>query len=225
MKLNEEIKKRVKEFIEMNDLDYTITDNEISRFQLTSYDGDIFYIQENEGNFTLIRRYENNGSEQFNYIPMENINKLMEALSIRDKSLEKTYWTLIMSDAEYGVIKEQYNDEWYEDFVIPGKNLEERQEFNYITYENHNYRPVLNHPANTLHEISPINELTPNVVEKLYFEIHPVSCQENNERYIFKLLSNNDKVFKEYINYLVFRKKGIRLLVEQIFQDMEQYKV
>jgi hypothetical protein len=91
MKLTDKTKSRIKEFIEMNDLDYTITDNEISRFQLTSHDGDIFYIQESDGNLTLIRRYENkSGGEEFNYIPMDNINKLMEALSIRDKSLEKS---------------------------------------------------------------------------------------------------------------------------------------
>jgi hypothetical protein len=130
-----------------------------------------------------------------------------------------------MSDAEYGVIKEQYNEDWWDDFVIPGKNLQERQDFNYITYENYDYRPMLKSPTNTLHEVSPINELTLTEVEKLYFEIHPVSCQENNERYIFKLLCNNDKIFKEYINYLVFKKKGVRLLVEQLFKDMEQFKV
>ena len=80
-------------------------------------------------------------------------------------------------------------------------------------------------PYNTIHEVSPINQETYAVVEKLYFEIHPISCLEKRESYLLKLLINNEEVFKEYVNYIVLSKKGLKLLIENIFNSVEKFKI
>lgn len=58
-------------------------------------------------------------------------------------------------------------------------------------------------------------------VDKLYFEIHPISCQPGNESYLVKLLCNNEEVLKEFINYIVSRKKGLKLLIKTIFDEIK----
>jgi hypothetical protein len=221
--LSENNKTRIKEFIEGNDLDYTITDNDISRYQLISYDGVTYYIQESDGNFILIKQSIVNGSEKFDYLQYESLNKLLETLSIYDKQLEKIYWTIIMSDAEYGVDSQSYNEDWYSNIINEYYTIEERDPYKYLYYENFNYKPEIKSPHNTLHEVSPINSLSYNKLERLYFEIHPVSCK--NERYILKLLHNDDEIFKEYINYYVWTEKGLNKLIESIFTEMERFKL
>ncbi len=222
--LSENIKNKILEFIDLNELDFDITDNKVARYQLTSYDGVVFYIQENNEQFLLIKHHTVNGSDKFEYYQYEKLNRLLESLSSYDQSLEKTYWMLIQSDAKYGVVNENYNPLWSEDITGFDYKVEENLPYNYVCYEDFNYKPEIKSPYNTLHEVSPINELQLTVVEKLYFEIHPVNCKEKNETYIFKLLCNNEEIFKEYVNYLVYTKKGLTKLIDTVFTEMEQFK-
>jgi hypothetical protein len=65
-----------------------------------------------------------------------------------------------------------------------------------------------------------INDLRYEEVNKLYFEIHPKSLQKRNESFLFKLLINNDETFKEYASFNVRRKKGLKILIESIFESI-----
>lgn len=62
-------------------------------------------------------------------------------------------------------------------------------------------------------------------MEKLSFEIHPISCKEQNESYLFKLAFNDDPILKEWINYRIIRKKGLKIFLETLFNEMEKYKI
>ena len=80
-------------------------------------------------------------------------------------------------------------------------------------------------PFNTLHEVSAFNNLQLEKIDKLYFEVHPISCVKKRESYLVKLLCNNDNTFKEYINYKVYKEKGLKLMLNTLFNDMEKYKL
>lgn len=65
---------------------------------------------------------------------------------------------------------------------------------------------------------SPYNEYGYNEVHKFYFEIHPISVVRNNETYLFKLLINNEEILKEYVNYKVSRRKGLKILIKELIK-------
>jgi hypothetical protein len=60
-------------------------------------------------------------------------------------------------------------------------------------------------------------------MDRLYVEIHPISLKEKNESYLIKILINNEPVLKEYINYRVFKKKGLNLFLEELLNNKNQY--
>jgi len=153
------------------------------------------------------------GSQPFEYLQFESLTQILEQLSHHDKSISKTYWNLIGDSMEIGVYN--YSDGWYNDLI---------KDDHWIVEDMDNYKPELKSPFNTLHEISPINQLTYTKCEKLYFEIHPVNLLEGSETYLVKLLCNNDEIFKEYINYMTFKKKGLKMFLEMMFRDMERFK-
>ena len=93
-------------------------------------------------------------------------------------------------------------------------------EFPILIYEDFSVQPNLKSPFNTLHEVSEINQLVYEKVDKLYFEIHPKSLQKRNEKFLFKLLINNEEIFKEYASFDVIRKRGLKLLIESIFKSI-----
>jgi len=222
---SKKLKKRIIEFIEENDLDYKVIDNKITRFQLESYDGITFYIQDTDDKCYLVKDFvDDNNNQKFEYYEMESVTKLLETLSNYDKSLHKTYWQMIPSTGEYGVKIEKYIDDWYSDIINEKSKIGEMENgFSCVVFEDDSYKPVIRSPFNTLHEVSELNNIEHTTVEKLYFEIHPVDCM--NEKYILKLLINNEEVFKEYNNFYVFSKKGLKLLIETIFTEMEQFKL
>jgi hypothetical protein len=59
-------------------------------------------------------------------------------------------------------------------------------------------------------------------VNKLYFEIHPITCVENGEKYLFKILANNEEVLKEFINYIAFGKRGLMNLIDYIIDNCKK---
>ena len=48
---------------------------------------------------------------------------------------------------------------------------------------------------------------------------------EGQESYLLKLSCNNEEIFKEYINYKVVKKKGLKLLIDNIFKSLESFKI
>jgi hypothetical protein len=227
--ISDKDKQRVLEFIKTNELDYNIVDNDINKFHLLAHDGFQFFLFEFEDKKIIMsldpNKRDNSGGpayDAYSYAYYETLTQLLEAISHYDKSLSKCYWQCVMSD-DFGYNAENYNAEWLNEFVNEGFAVEEATHYNYITYENSSYKPLLRSPFNTLHEVSPINHKSYDRIEKLYFEIHPIDTA--NETYLFKLLCNNESVFKEYINYIVTTKKGLKLFIETVFNDMKPYRV
>jgi hypothetical protein len=223
-------KERIKQFIKDNDLDYNIVvDESISRYHIVAYDGTKFHFENNNNNWVLVK-YDpkkddifNVGSQAFEYLQFKTLTQILEQLLYHDNSISKTYWNLINDSMEIGV--SNYSDGWYNDLIKDNHwILEDMNTYKIVTYTNNDYKPEVKSPLNTIHEISPINELTYTKCEKLYFEIHPVNLLEGSETYLVKLLCNNDDIFKEYINYITFKKKGLRMFLEMMFQDMERFK-
>lgn len=223
-------KERIFEFIRDNELDFDIVDNSISRYHIIAYDGVRFQFEKFNDNWILIK-YDHRksniydpGLQPFEYFEFQSLSQILEQLSYYDKSITKTHWNLISDSMEIGV--SNYSEGWYNG-IGEGKEwlIEDMDTYKILTYTNFGYKPELKSPFNTLHEISPINQLSYTKCEKLYFEIHPVNLLEGNETYLVKLLCNNDEVFKEYINYMTFRKRGLKLFLETMFKDMERFKV
>ncbi len=227
--ISDKDKQRVLEFIKLNDLDYNIVDNSINKFHLSAYDGFKFFLFEFENKKVVMSldptKKDSSGgpaSNAYSYSYYETLTQLLEAVSHYDKSLEKCYWQCVLSD-DFSYDTANYNSEWLNDFISDGYVVEESNHYNYLVYENSSYKPLLRSPFNTLHEVSTINQKTYDRIEKLYFEIHPINTM--TETYLFKLLCNNENTLKEYINYIVKSKKGLRLFIESVFNDMSLYKV
>ena len=53
--INESDKKRLVDYIDQNELDYHVVDNNISKFSLTAADGITFYIYPNNENYVLVK--------------------------------------------------------------------------------------------------------------------------------------------------------------------------
>lgn len=224
-----DFKEKISEFIKRNDLDYNIVDNNITRFHIIDYNDNKFHFEQFDNRWILIKYdpkkddINNPGSSPFEYYQFENFNSLLESLLHNDKSIIKTYWNLIQDSMEIGVYN--YNDNWYNDYLGENWKVENMNTYKILSYTNDKYKPQLKSPFNTLHEVSPINSLTYTTCEKLHFELHPINLDEGNESYLVKLLCNNDQIFKEYINYVVYKKKGLTLFLEMIFNEMERFKV
>jgi hypothetical protein len=202
---------RVISFLEDNELDYTPIDNGIIRFHLIAEDGMTFYVINNENEY-LVTKY-NKDRDRPGSVPYENyqfktLSEVLEQLKFYDSNLPKVYWQPILETIEIGFDKDNHIDNWYEPFIKDDfYKVEEDNQYKYFSYTNEGYKPELISPFNTLHEVSAFNDLQLEKVEKLYFEVHPISCAKKREMYLVKLLCNNDNIFKEYINYKVYKEK------------------
>lgn len=227
LNINTSDKERIISFIKENDLDYKVVDNGITRFHVVAEDGMKFQFQNHNENWILIK-YDPRKDEQkqvpFDYFNYKTLPQVLEQLSYHDKSITKTYWDIILDSIQIGFDKENYNENWFDGIINEDWEVEDCGSYKTISYVNDSYKPELKSPFNTLHEVSTINDIQFTKVEKLSIEIHPISCLEGNESYLLKLLCNNEEVFKEYINYRVYKKKGIKMLLEQIFSEMERFK-
>lgn len=224
-------KERIAQFIKDNELDYQIVDNDINKFHVVAHDGFKFFpFNYNEQKLLMTLdpdKKDQFGAPSYNaytYTQYENLTKFLEFISHYDKSLNKVYWYNIPAD-DLSYDTQSYNPEWFNDFIKEGFVIDEAVHYKYLSYTNNSYRPKLRSPFNTLHEVSPINSMTYETVNKLNFEIHPVTTKEEKETYLVKLLSNNDEVLKEYINWVVVSRKGLRLFLETLFVDMKRFKV
>lgn len=225
-------KERLLEFIKENELDYTPIDNGIVRFHTMSCDGMKFFFYKYNEEYVVVKYDPNKddpnnpGSIAYEYFNFKTLPQVLEQLSFYDNQIPKTYWSIIADSMEVGFDKDSYSENWYEEFITDDfYKVEDCDSYKTIVYSNSNYKPELKSPFNTLHEVSPINNESYTKVDKLYFEIHPISCQGGKESYLLKLNCNNEEVLKEYINYTVATKKGLRLLLKTLFNSLEGFKI
>lgn len=219
-------KERLISFIETNDLDYSVSNSEIFKFSVTSADNMKFIFYKTDEKYVVVKYNKDKDNDTnsmdipYEYYDFNNISQVLEQLSLYDNQIPKQYWGYCNS-IDFNFIKEKYNDNWADEFISENWILEfsEDYKYNYLVYENSKYKPKLISPYNTLHEVSTINTKEFTTVDKLYFEIHPESCINKSESYILKLLCNNESVLKEYINYRVSTKKGLKILIESILKE------
>lgn len=227
--ISKDDKKRIIDFIMESDLDYNVIDNDISKFGLVSDDGYTFYVFSYNENF-IIGKYDpekdKQGKECWEYFEFKTISQMLEQLSFYDKSLPKVYWSPTLNSIEVPFDKNTYTDEWVNEFLSDGRwKVEESNCYKYLAFEDDSYKPEIKSPFNTLHEVSEINKLEYTKVEKLSFEIHPVSLEPRKESYFLKLLCNNEEIMKEFINYEIVKKRGLKLFLEDMFNTMSKFKV
>ena len=53
---------------------------------------------------------------------------------------------------------------------------------------------------------------------------NPAMRDGNRESYLVKISFNDEPVLKEWINYKVIRKKGLRLFLNTLFEEMDKFK-
>lgn len=217
---------RISTFIIDNELDYDIIDNGIIRYHIKSYDDMVFYFYNYNDNFVIVKYDKTKdgkpGQQAYEYYQFVNLQQVLQELKIYDESLYKQWWYPTINSAEIGFNKEGYNDNWIDEFKSDEFwSVDSCDGYSYLVYNNPDVSPNIKSPFNTLHEVSPINDIKLTKVNKLYFEIHPISCQSCNESYLLKLLCNNEEVLKEFINYIVSKKRGLKLLINTIFKEIK----
>ena len=228
--LNNLNKKKLLAFIKENDLDYTLFDDNIGKFKIISYDNLEFHPYEFNEEYILVKydkekdKPGNSSSSVYDYFNFKSIPSLLEALKAHDDSLHKIWYYPILNSAEIGFDKSSYNENWYVDLINEHYSIKSDNHSNYVVYDNNDYKPVIKSPYYTLHEVSDINDEYISTVNSLNFEIHPISCQEGNESYLFKLRYNNEEVLTEYINWMIVRKKGLKIFLKDLFESMQPFK-
>lgn len=217
-------KQRLIDFISENNLDYKVIDNGISRFHIVSHDDMKFSFYIHENRFIVVKY--NPFTEKFEYLNFTTLPQVLEQLSFHDNSITKNYWVLTLNSAEINFDKENYKDNWFEDFAKDENwTCEEDNLGTYLVYNNTEYRPKIRPYYNTLHEVSTINKEEFTEVDSLNFQIHPISLKEGSETYLFKLRCNNDLRFTDWVNYIVSSKKGLNLLIQSHFTQFENFKI
>lgn len=229
--INEQNKQRLIDYIELNDLDYVPVNNGLTRFHLLSEDKITFTIYNNEDQF-LVSKYDGKkdtgkpGEQAFEYYNFKTFSEVLEQLKYYDDNLYKVYWQPTLESIKIGFDKDNHIEDWYSKYITDENyTIEETFNYKYIVYENKNYSPELISPFNTLHEVSDFNSIELTKVDRLYFEIHPVSCAKKNESYYVKIQCNNEEVLKDYINYYVYKEKGLKKFIEVLFNDMNKFKI
>jgi hypothetical protein len=231
IEITKEDKDKIIQFIKDNELDYTLIDNGITRFHVMAVDGIKFLFYKHEEQY-IITKYDGNkdsegpsGANAYKHYTFKTLMQVLEQLSFYDKSLENSYCSTTANTIDIGFDQINYIDDWHTDFTTDDKyGLEDDGKYKFITYTNNEYKPELSSPYNSLDEVSPVNNKSYTQVDNLHFEIHPISCLQGRESYLLKLQCNNEKVLKEYINYIVSSKKGLKMLLDTIFKDLEIFK-
>jgi hypothetical protein len=227
--INNSDKRRIIDFIKENDLDYILQDDGIGKFKILSYDNLQFHPYFYNEEYVLVeynkeKDKDNSFSSSYKYFYFKNIPSMLEALKSYDDSLYKVWYYPILNSAEIGFDKNSYNENWHIGLLDDEYLIESDSHCDYIVYNNDNYKPVLKSPYYTLNEVSDINDEYLSSVDSLNFEIRPISCQEGNESYLFKLRYNNEEVLTEYINWMIVRKKGLKIFLKDLFESMKPFK-
>jgi hypothetical protein len=226
VELEKEEIKRITDFIEENDLFLNYSEGELFRFKVFSDDEMTFqFFKINDG--YVVSKYDKNKdilgvpSDPYQYFNFKNIPQILEQLKLYDEQIPRTLWVPTTNTIDFNHDQTIFESNWTKDFIVNEKWSERKDgEFPILVYEDISVQPNLKSPFNTLHEVSEFNQLVYEKVNKLYFEIHPKSLQKRNEKFLFKLLINNEEIFKEYASFDVIRKKGLKLLIESIFKSI-----
>ena len=233
-KISEADQKRIKDFINQNGLSYIINEEGIFRFFVSSLDGLMIQFYKYNEQYVMVTTNMNNKDplkpKQFNYLNCKNMQQVLEQLAFHDKNMQKSirWWDILdgigrPSSVNIGFIKEDYTDDWANDFMKNSNwQLKDDEQYKYLTFEKKINIRVIS-PHNTLHEVSLFNTYSPEELDKLYFEIHPICVQENKESYYIKILINKEEIMKEWIKYRVYHKKGLKLFLEELFNNKNQY--
>lgn len=231
-KLGENELTRTLEFIKENDLDYQYVDNGIFRPYFITYDNKKIYLGKNEGMY-IICTYDSekdkpgtNGAWEWETV--QNVMQIIERLKQRDESIYKVYWELTSNSIEVPFDKQNYNSEWHNEFnESEGYTKEEDSLCTYVVFESDDYEPEIISPFNTVGLDSLgglLHNSKPNKLSKLKFEIHPIGTIPGNETYLFKLRCNDDESFPEHICYKVISNKGLRLIRQSLFSEMDRFR-
>lgn len=233
-------KKRIIDFINENELDFTINDEGISKFNIVSSDGKAFFIYSYNEQYVVVKfdpskelesiLSGNPGIMAYEYFHYQNLQQVMEQLSFYENSLFKIHWQVLdgrnnnHQSIDMTFDNKNYSDDWFKEFSNDDSWGEEswNGEYKIATFEKKCDVKVMS-PHNTLHEVSLFNTYQPFEMDRLYFEVHPISLESRNESYLVKILINNEPVLKEWINYRVFKKKGLKLFLENLFSNQNQY--
>lgn len=226
VELEKEEIKRITDFIEENDLFLNYSKGELFRFKVFSDDDMTFQFFKMNDSY-IVSKYDKNKdipgvpSDPYQYFNFKNIQQILEQLKLYDEQIPRTLWMPTTNTIDFNHDNTIFESNWTKDFITNEKWSERKDgEFLILIYEDLSVHPNLKSPFNTLHEVSEINQLVYEKVDKLYFEIHPKSLQKRNEKFLFKLLINNEEIFKEYASFDVIRKKGLKLLIESIFKSI-----
>ena len=233
MLIEEKEIERIFQFIRENELDYEIVDNGIVKPHIVAYDDMRFFFHKNEGQYIIVKYDKNKDREgssgAYQYFNMNSVGQIMEQLKLYDDSIPKRFWEATSNSIDYPFDKNHYNENWYLDLIKDEYySIEEDQHCKYVVYSNDKYKPEIKSPFNTVGEDAwggMLHKSKPEKINKLYFEIHPVSTLEGRESYMVKILCNNEEVLKEYVTYRVVKRKGLRLLLESIFIEVEKFKI
>ncbi len=230
-KLSENELTRTLEFIKENELDYQYIDNGIFRPHFITYDNKKIYLGKNE-NMYIICTYDPDkdrpGNNPWEWETVGNVMQIIERLKQRDESIHKVYWELIGNSIEVAFDIQNYNEEWHNEFIeSDGYTKEQDSLCTYVVFESDDYEPEIISPFNTIGSDSIgglIHNSIPNKLSKLRFEIHPIKTIPGNETYLFKVRCNEDETFPENICYQVIGKKGLKLIRQSIFSEMERFR-
>mgnify|MGYP006428764849 CR=1 FL=1 len=231
--ITDDEKTRIIQYIEYSKLDYIVVDNYIGKFHLIDDDGIKFFFYKHMDSF-IIMKYDPNKDainrpelNPYEYIKLKSMLAILQYLTSNDEEIGKSYWTTTKDSIQINFDKNSYKDDWFKDIEKEAEFTKVKNDdsgYKYLTYENPNLSPELKSPYNTISNFSFIDkeENQYQHINMLYFEIHHISCQEKNEQYLLKLLCNNEEVLKEYINYIVSKKKGLKRLINEILSKAKQ---
>ena len=223
-------KQRIIQFIEFNDLEFDIINFNVLKFRI-KYENIEFQFYKFNDKYVVVK-YDSKKDElgrselqAYEYFHYDNILQILDQLKNFSDVIPKFYYSPIM-DTSQQVFTGSYVDDWYKDFFkepeyTSVKNYQDM--YDYLVYDNPNITPYIKSPWNTLSDVSSLysQESQFICVHKLYYEIHPISLISRKETYLFRLLSNNDDKFTEYINYTVNKKIGLEKLISDIFDSIK----
>lgn len=222
-------KQRIIQFIEFNDLEFDIPNLNVLKFRIIHSNIQFqFYKYDNK---YVVVKYDSKKDEigrpelqAYEYFYYDNILQILDQLKNYSDNIPKFYYSPIL-DTIQQVFTGSYVDDWYSDFYKEPeytsiKNYQDK--YDYLVYENPNINPRVKSPWNQLATVSSLysEEDQYITVHKLYYEIHPISLINRKETYLFRLLSNNDDKFTEYINYTVNKKVGLHKIITDIFNSI-----
>lgn len=226
--INQNDKNKLLDFIKQNELDYIAQDNNIFKFNLTSHDKQKFHFYTYENKYVVVKydsEKDRPGQSAYEYYYFDNMQQVLEQIKFYDDSITKTWWMPIADTIDIGFDHHNYNENWFSELLSDEHySTEDYDTYKVVSYCNETYKPELYSPFNTLHEVSTINVQTATKLERLEFQIHPISCLEGAESYLVKISFNDEPILKEWINYKVIRKKGLRLFLNTLFEEMEKFK-